>query len=155
MQLVLYSPALVFFFLLTLSSSFKVSIDNLRSSIAQNKNCFAKVLTAAIVGLSVDGFYASRVNAIDAIDAAIRNSAITYSNNAKNFERMGKGDYSQGSRDVSKAPAALKRRAVRGCKTEYLRSKSGLTEIECMDKTMNGDIQFMLDIYEADQKQID
>ena len=152
MRLVYCSPVIALFFLSSFSSSLRVSINDICSGIALNKNDFRKAFTAAIVGLSVDGFYASQVNAIDAIDAAIRNSAITYSNNAKNFERMGKGDYTQGARDISKAPAALKRRAVKGCKTEYLRSKSGLTEIECMDKTMNGDIQFMLDIYEAESK---
>jgi predicted esterase YcpF (UPF0227 family) len=152
MRLVNCYPVLAFCVLSSLASSLRVSINDIRSCIALNKKCFTKAITAAIVGLSVDGFYASQVNAIDAIDAAIRNSAITYSNNAKNFERMGKGDYTQGARDVSKAPAALKRRAVKGCKTEYLRSKSGLSEIECMDKTMNGDIQFMLDIYEAENK---
>jgi hypothetical protein len=152
MRLVNCSPVLAFCIILSLASSLRVSINDIRSGITLNNKCFTKAITAAIIGLSVDGFYASQVNAIDAIDAAIRNSAITYSNNAKNFERMGKGDYTQGARDVSKAPAALKRRAVKGCKTEYLRSKSGLTEIECMDKTMNGDIQFMLDIYEAEKK---
>lgn len=147
-----FHSLLALFFLSSLSSSFGVSINDIRSGISLNKKCFTKAFTATIIGLSIDGCNVSQVNAIDAIDAAIRNSAITYSNNAKNFERMGKGDYTQGARDISKAPAALKRRAVKGCKTEYLRSKSGLTEIECMDKTMNGDIQFMLDIYEAENK---
>jgi len=91
-------------------------------------------------------------NAIDAIDAAFRNSAITYSNNAKNFQRIAEGDYSQGSKDISTSKAALKRRAVKGCKTERLRVQSGLNEIDCMVKTFSGDIQFMLDIIDSTEK---
>lgn len=58
----------------------------------------------------------------------------------------------QGSKDISQAPAALKRRAVKGCKTEKLRVQSGLTEIDCMVKTFNGEIQFMLDIIDSAEK---
>jgi hypothetical protein len=112
-----------------------------------------RFVTASIVSLSITGTPFHQANAIDALDAAFRNSEITYSNNAKNFARMGQGDFSQGSKDISQSPAALKRRAVKGCKTESLRSKSGLSEIECMDKAMNGDIQFMLDIYATVQKE--
>jgi hypothetical protein len=114
---------------------------------------FTRFLTASILSLSITGTLVHPANAIDALDAAFRNSEITYSNNAKNFARMGQGDFSQGSKDISQSPAALKRRAVKGCKTESLRSKSGLSEIECMDKAMNGDIQFMLDIYATVQKE--
>lgn len=112
-----------------------------------------RFVTASIISLSITGTPLYPANAIDALDAAFRNSEITYSNNAKNFARMGQGDFSQGSKDISQSPAALKRRAVKGCKTEFLRSKSGLSEIECMDKAMNGDIQFMLDIYATVQKE--
>ena len=111
----------------------------------------ARVASSIAIGVGVFGGYSPTVNAIDAFDAALRNSAITYSNNAKNFARMGKGDFSQGSKDISESPAALKRRAVKGCKTEKLRTLSGLTEKECMNKAMNDDIQFMLDIYSNNQ----
>lgn len=37
---------------------------------------------------------------MDAIDAAFRNSAVTYSNNAKNFQRIGQGDYTQGDENL-------------------------------------------------------
>ena len=105
-----------------------------------------KFVSSTAIAAGIFGGYSPSVNAIDAFDAALRNSAITYSNNAKNFARMGKGDFSQGSKDISESPAALKRRAVKGCKTEKLRELSGLTEKECMNKAMNGDVQFMLDI---------
>ena len=120
----------------------------------KNTKLLARFVTASIAGISITGTLLQPVDAIDAIDAAFRNSEITYSNNAKNFARMGQGDFSQGSKDISQSPAALKRRAVKGCKTEALRSKSGLSEIECMDKAMNGDIQFMLDIYATVQKEV-
>jgi hypothetical protein len=88
---------------------------------------------------------------LDAIDAALRNSQISYSNNAKNFARLSVGDYSQGFKDVSMSPAAKKRRAVKGCKTAGLRAQSGLSERDCIQRTFNGDIQFMLDIIESDK----
>ena len=116
-----------------------------------SKEKVSRFLSTGVIGFGITlGGYTSSVNAMDALDAAMRNSAITYSNNAKNFKRMGEGDFTQGSRDISQSPAAQKRRAVKGCKTEGLRVKSGLTERECIDKTMHGDIQFMLDIYAAE-----
>lgn len=113
-----------------------------------NSKRISKFFSAGVIGFGISA-YSPSVQAIEALDAAFRNNEITYSNNAKNFVRMGNGDYSQGAKDISKAPAALKRRAVRGCKTEKIRVQSGLTEIECMDKTMNGDTKFMLDILSA------
>lgn len=141
-----------FLCMLYLPHSSSLSIREINTG--KNTKFLARFVTASIVGLSITGALLQPVDAIDAIDAAFRNSEITYSNNAKNFARMGQGDFSQGSKDISQSPAALKRRAVKGCKTESLRSKSGLSEIECMDKAMNGDIQFMLDIYAAVQKEV-
>lgn len=57
-----------------------------------------------------------------------------------------------GSKDISTSSAALKRRAVKGCKTKKFRVQSGLTEIDCMVKTFSGDIQFMLDIIDTTEK---
>lgn len=133
--------------------SCSLSLSILGVNTVKSKTFLTRFVTASIVSLSISGTPLHPAGAIDAIDAALRNSEITYSNNAKNFARMGQGDFSQGSKDVSQSPAALKRRAVKGCKTESLRSKSGLSEIECMDKAMNGNIQFMLDIYATVQKE--
>ena len=133
--------------------SCSLSLSILDVNTVKSKTFLTRFVTASIVSLSISGTPLHPAGAIDAIDAALRNSEITYSNNAKNFARMGQGDFSQGSKDVSQSPAALKRRAVKGCKTESLRSKSGLSEIECMDKAMNGNIQFMLDIYATVQKE--
>lgn len=141
-----------FFCMVYLPYSLSLSTRNVNG--IKSTKFLARFVTASIVGLSITGTPLHQADAIDAIDAAFRNSEITYSNNAKNFARMGQGDFSQGSKDISQSPAALKRRAVKGCKTESLRSKSGLSEIECMDRAMNGDIQFMLDIYAAVQKEV-
>lgn len=56
-----------------------------------------KVLAATSITVGLNLATNSPSSAIDAIDAAFRNSAITYSNNAKNIQRIGQGDYSQGS----------------------------------------------------------
>lgn len=143
-------PYLVIVLLAAISQSKSLSI--FERPLLSNRKIVAKIVSSTAIGLGILGGYTPSVNAIDALDAAMRNSAITYSNNAKNFERMGKGDFSQGSKDISQSPAALKRRAVKGCKTEKLRSISGFTEKECMNKAMNDDIQFMLDIYSTLQK---
>ena len=86
--------------------------------------------------------------ALDAIDAAFKNSQITYSNNAKNFARMGQGDYTMGQRDVSQSDRAKKRRAMKFCKNASYRSlavKDGVNEKDCSQRVLVGDMQFILD----------
>lgn len=75
---------------------------------------------------------------IDAIDAAVKNSQITYSNNAKNMARMSQGDYSQGSRDTSTTDRALKRKAAVICKKKNLQESK-----PCFEKIYSDDFVYM------------
>ena len=121
--------------------------------------CFAVLATAAIrlrpfiaattVSATSFSFFATStpVHAIDAIDAALKNSQITYSNNAKNFARMSQGDYSQGSKDTSTSDRAVKRKAAALCK------KLGLQESKpCFERVYSDDFTFMKTLVHDSQK---
>ena len=83
------------------------------------------------------------------LKASSDNSMITYSKNAKNFQRLGEGDSSAGSKyanDNFKSPAAAKRRAITGCKFENARREAGVgSEKDCNQRVLSGDTAFMLD----------
>lgn len=92
-------------------------------------------------------FQSNGALAIDAIDAAFKNSQITYSSNAKNFARMGEGDYSMGQKDESQSERAKKRRAMKFCKNPSYRSLAdGISEKDCSVRVLDGDMQFILDV---------
>ena len=83
---------------------------------------------------------------IDVIDAAIKNSQITYSNNAKNMVRMSQGDYSQGSRDTSTTDRALKRKAAAICKRKSLEESK-----PCFEKIYSDDFTYMKTLVQMDK----
>lgn len=51
-----------------------------------------------------------------------------------------------GFKDDSNSVRALKRRAVAACRNSEARKLTGLSEIDCIGKTMNGDVNFILDV---------
>ncbi|KAJ1386959.1 hypothetical protein B484DRAFT_8730 [Ochromonadaceae sp. CCMP2298] len=71
-----------------------------------------QVLAALSLSLSLCPFPA-QADIGDILNAAARNSEISYSSNARNMGRLGAGDASGGSLYTSTSPAAQKRRAVR------------------------------------------
>lgn len=83
-----------------------------------------------------------------ALDAALKANEVTYSNNAKNFQRMGEGDYSMGRKDTSTSDRAVKRRAMNGCKDGALRKLASMSEKECNQRVIQDDYQFMIDAME-------
>jgi hypothetical protein len=85
----------------------------------------------------------------DVLSAAQRASKVTYSSNAKNFARMGDGDYSMGRKDTSTSERAQKRRAAAACKSpKALREASIANEAECTKRVLGGDTQVMLSALE-------
>ena len=81
--------------------------------------------------LSIGIWFAFRSNAgadvSEILGAAMKNSEISYSSNAKNFGRLASGDSSAGSvyDKYPKSPAASKRRAMQGCRIESARNEAG------------------------------
>lgn len=88
----------------------------------------------------------SNAGVTDILSSAAKNSEITYSTNAKNFNRLGTGDASGGSayNNNPSSPTAAKRRAMVGCKDKLARGEAGTGERECNLRVMNGDYEFML-----------
>ena len=85
----------------------------------------------------------------DVLSAAQRASKVTYSSNAKNFARMGDGDYTMGRRDTSTSERALKRRAAAACKSpKALREAAIESEAACTKRVLEGDTQVMLSALE-------
>ena len=78
---------------------------------------------------------------------------VTYSSNAKNFQRLGEGDASAGSKysnDLPDGSPAAKRRALVGCKSETARLEvaqgGALTEKDCNLRVIGGgETSFMLE----------
>lgn len=74
--------------------------------------------------------------------------AKSYSQNARNLERLNAGDASAGSvyDNDPKTEAARKRRAMTGCKVSSARrvAMSG-SEKDCNMRVLSGDVEFMLE----------
>jgi len=90
----------------------------------------------------------ARADVGDVLSAAVRNSEITYSTNAKNMNRLSAGDASGGSQysNYPKTAAAAKRRAMLGCKVDLARIEAGeVGEKDCNLRVMGGDTDFMLE----------
>ena len=96
-----------------------------------------KQLTVGVSCLLISSS-ANAAMGIPALDGALRANEITYSANAKNFQRLGKGDYSMGGKETSDSPRAMKRRAVATCKKKDILSELHMTEKECYGRTMSG-----------------
>ena len=79
----------------------------------------------------------------------------SYSSNARNLDRLSAGDRSGGSvyDNYPSTPAASRRRAMLGCKTDAARQKAAsmsndasvMAEKDCNIRVMSGDSEFMLD----------
>ena len=85
----------------------------------------------------------------DSLAAALKASSKTYSNNAKNFERMSKGDYSMGSKQTSQTERAKKRIATAACKNGAFRSFAKVTEIQCNNRVFDNDYKWVLEGLDA------
>lgn len=111
-------------------------------------------LVAVLVALSTTAAAATlgpapaRAGVGDVLNAAVKNSEISYSSNAKNLNRLSTGDSSGGSRyDNDVVGPAARRRAMLGCKIEASRRLAGMggDEKACNLRVMGGDTTFMLD----------
>ena len=83
----------------------------------------------------------------DVLSAAARNSEITYSQNAKNMNRLSSGDSSGGSTfdNNPKSDVAKKRRALTGCKSDLVRKSLGnVSEKDCNLRVFEGDYEYVL-----------
>jgi len=83
----------------------------------------------------------------DILDAAKRNSEKTYSNNARNIQRIQQGDYSQGAKQTSTSERGLRRRAALACKSpKALKASNYDSEADCTRAVLAGEgTQIMLD----------
>mmetsp|Transcript_25348 Transcript_25348/g.37432 ORF Transcript_25348/g.37432 Transcript_25348/m.37432 type:complete len:172 (+) Transcript_25348:240-755(+) len=83
----------------------------------------------------------------------------SYSQNARNFDRLNEGDFSGGSvyDNNPSSPGARRRRAMQGCKIQSTREEASdrlnlkrfLSEKECNQKVMESDPDFMLTAMQA------
>jgi len=100
------------------------------------------VVTEGLVGMVASVVACEEANADvgDILEAARRNSDITYSSNARNLKRMQAGDYSMGSQQTSTTERALKRRAVMACKSpKVLKATTYAGEADCTKSVLGGD----------------
>ena len=108
----------------------------------------AVAASALLVGAPVEPAAAALS---DILTGAQRNSMVTYSSNARNFQRLGEGDSSAGSvytNDLPDGSPAAKRRALVGCKSARARQEvaSSLSEKDCNMRIISGgETKFMLD----------
>eukprot|EP00592_Proboscia_alata_P012115 CAMPEP_0194385818 /NCGR_PEP_ID=MMETSP0174-20130528/82662_1 /TAXON_ID=216777 /ORGANISM="Proboscia alata, Strain PI-D3" /LENGTH=190 /DNA_ID=CAMNT_0039174329 /DNA_START=236 /DNA_END=808 /DNA_ORIENTATION=- len=99
---------------------------------------------STIVGINPSSVSAGTT---DIIGASLRNSQISYSNNAKNINRLAEGDSSGGSlyNNNPSSPSARKRRAMLGCKINSVRDKAAKgSERECNLSVMDGGAEKVL-----------
>jgi hypothetical protein len=143
----LFAIALAFGCFASLAQSLRLRPTSIRAT--------TKHLSAAGLLLLSTTFFSSPSHAdvLDVLQAASRNSEITYSANAKNFARLGSGDASAGSKFASKSPKAAMRRAVQGCKSgEPIRREAGEeNEKACITRLLDngGDAAFQQKVLEV------
>jgi hypothetical protein len=92
-----------------------------------------------------DSLTQSDIVKTDALAAALKASQKTYSNNAKNIERMSKGDYSMGSKQTSQTERAKKRIATAACKNGAFRSYAKVSEKQCNNRVFDNDYKWVLE----------
>ena len=88
----------------------------------------------------------------DILSAAAKNSEITYSQNAKNMNRLSAGDSSGGSvyNNNPTSDVAKKRRALTGCKSDLARKQLGdISEKDCNLRVFDGDYEYVLSALRA------
>ena len=95
------------------------------------------------------GLSPTEVIKTDALAAALKASQITYSNNAKNIERMSKGDYSMGSKQTSQTERSKKRIATAACKNGAFRSFAKVSEKQCNNRVFDNDYKWVLEGLDA------
>ena len=88
-----------------------------------------------------------------ALDGALKANEVTYSSNAKNFQRMGEGDFSQGRRDISTSYRATKRRAMAVCKSSSVKEDAGVTAKGCNQRVLADDEQFISKLGQVKQQE--
>mmetsp|Transcript_11390 Transcript_11390/g.33972 ORF Transcript_11390/g.33972 Transcript_11390/m.33972 type:complete len:157 (-) Transcript_11390:28-498(-) len=82
---------------------------------------------------------AADAGVVDQLAAASRAADITYSQNGKNLQRMGQGDYTMGTKFTSTEPRALKRRATQACKSPKVLAQSDFAdEKSCTMAVLDG-----------------
>jgi len=85
----------------------------------------------------------------DSLAAALKANSKTYSNNAKNLERMSKGDYTMGSKQTSQTDRAKKRIATAACKNGAFRSYAKVSELQCNNRVFDNDYKWVLEGLDA------
>ena len=117
----------------------------------ENKNLPLRNSVSCLLALVLLFSHVERCEAeiADIFAAASRNAEITYSQNAKNLNRLSSGDSSGGSvyNNYPKNDVAAKRRALTGCKSDLARQRAeaNMNEKECNLRVFNGDYEFMLE----------
>lgn len=90
-------------------------------------------------------FSAKETALTDSLTAAMKASSKTYSNNAKNMERISKGDYSMGSKQTSTSDKAKKRIAANACKSNgEFRNYAKVSEKQCNNRVFENDYQWVI-----------
>lgn len=119
----------------------------LTSTIISSTFVFSPISSHAGTGMITgDELTKSQSSLTDALEAAVKkNQQKSYSNNARNIERMSQGDYSMGSKQTSTSERAKKRIATAACKNGQFRSFAKVTEKECNNKVFDNDYKWVLD----------
>uniref|UniRef100_A0A7S2ATC8 Uncharacterized protein n=1 Tax=Octactis speculum TaxID=3111310 RepID=A0A7S2ATC8_9STRA len=117
--------------------------------VATSRRCWLNTASAAITFVTIP-WQPVHADVGGILKAANENSMITYSKNAKNFQRIAEGDKSAGSQYTNenfKSPAAAKRRALTGCKFDNARREAGIvgSEKDCNQRVLAGETEFMLE----------
>ena len=139
-----------FVVLIIFSVSWIISSMSLKQSWHQYYKSSIKI-TSIVASVCLPICSNSLIATANPIEAALKNSEITYSNNARNLKRISEGDFSQGRKDLSKSERAFKRRVVEVCKSSTLRAKYvGGSESDCILKSMGStaDMKFVNSIIE-------
>ena len=147
----------VFFIVNCSSSCYSLNLHNnnrlkfrniITSTVISSTIIFSPILSSyAGTGMITGGSLTKSESAItDALEAAVKsNQQKSYSNNAKNLERMSQGDYSMGSKQTSTSERSKKRIAVAACKNGQFRSFTKVSEKECNNKVFDNDYAWVLD----------
>ena len=148
---------ILFVFLIVNCSSCCYSLNNnnrlkfrniITSTVISSTIIFSPILSSyAGTGMITGGSLTKSESAMtDALEAAVKsNQQKSYSNNAKNLERMSQGDYSMGSKQTSTSERSKKIIAVAACKNGQFRSFTKVSEKECNNKVFDNDYAWVLD----------
>ncbi|KAH8046723.1 hypothetical protein JL720_16318 [Aureococcus anophagefferens] len=111
---------------------------------------FARALSSAVALVLCASPTAAPADVGDILAGAVRANEITYSQNGKNLQRMGAGDYTMGTKLTSTEPRALKRRARRRRKSSKVLAKLGAAdEKACTVRVLDGDVASVIGALDA------